>query len=292
MRKAALAVLSLFLTVVSAAGQQRSGARVVERGSRLRPDAAIKVFLPVGSIRVVGWDRDSLAVRATVAAGSDFFFGGGEQGAKFGVEDRPGGPPAGPTELLISVPKRSHVSIRSVSATIDGRDVSGWFYSVSGRISLGGTASILEVESLTGPVELESRATWVRARTGRARLTVGGAVQDLSASSVSGPITITTTALERARFGSVSGDIRYAGQAIGNAVLDIDNHSGTIELALSPRESMTLDLVSVRGAIANEIGATRASAVGDGSSLNLRLGSGEARLSARSFRGRIWIHPR
>jgi hypothetical protein len=271
---------------------QRQGPHQLERGLRILPDAPIKVFLPTGSVRVIGWDKDSLAVRAMVAPGADFFFGGGDRGVKLGVEDKPNGPPAGPTDLVMSVPTKSHLSIKVVTAAVDGRDVSGWFYSVSGRIELKGSASTLEVESLSGPVVLDVKAGWVRARTGRGALTIGGEVQDLNATSVSGPIVITTGGLERARFGSVSGDIRYAGQAIGNAVLDLDDHSGTIELSLGPRESMTLDLVSVQGSIANQMGATRASAVGDGSSLTLRLGAGGARLSARSFRGRIWVHPR
>jgi hypothetical protein len=190
---AALAALTLLLVSSPALSQER-----IERRMALDPDASIKAFIPAGSVRVIGWDRDSLVVTGTVAKGARFSFGGGRRGVKFEVGNGSNGgrrDDAPLSRLTVYLPRGSQLSLKSASADIDGTDVSGWFYTVGGRITLRGVASAIEAEAMGGDVTLAVSAPWVRARTGSGAIRLGGRVQDAAASSISGRVEIASAGL-------------------------------------------------------------------------------------------------
>ena len=65
-----------------------AGQVAVDRRIAIAPDASIRVFNLVGSIRVTGWERDSLVVTGQLPAnaGKFFYFGGSNRAAKLGVD--------------------------------------------------------------------------------------------------------------------------------------------------------------------------------------------------------------
>jgi len=140
MRREAIALLIGFAAITPASAQLP-----VLRARSLDATAAVKIFNPAGSIRLVGWDRDSIVVRGRIARRQRFFFGGSASGVKLGVDDAVTGD-SPPSELVVYLPRASRVSIKSASADITGTDVSGWFASVSGSIRLAGTTASIEAE--------------------------------------------------------------------------------------------------------------------------------------------------
>ena len=76
------------------AGGKGTGARVaVDRRSAIASDASIRFGGAISSLRIVGWDRDSLVITGTVPAGWRFdggvaagTLGGPGRGAKFFIE--------------------------------------------------------------------------------------------------------------------------------------------------------------------------------------------------------------
>jgi len=54
--------------LVSAAPLQAQ--RKVSAGYATTPDVSVRLFASVGSVHVIGWDRDSVELVGTVAAGS------------------------------------------------------------------------------------------------------------------------------------------------------------------------------------------------------------------------------
>ena len=293
------ATLALLLCAASAAvlpqGNVPSGAVATPsslpllRARAFDATGSVKMFLSAGTVRLVGWDHDSIVVRGRVARGEHFYFSGGGRALKLGFLDHMGDEAPLPSALVVYVPRRSTVSVKSVSADISGSDVSGWFYSVSGAIHLSGASSSVEAEALGGDVTLDVSAPWIRARTGRGRLLVRGAPQDADLSTISGSLDIASPAIMRGRGASVSGDIRYAGAPPAGALFDFSNHSGSVDLLLPGAVSGLFDLSTITGDIENGLTQVRpvADARSRGRSLRLSLGGGGSRFTVRTFKGAI-----
>ncbi|HTA73109.1 MAG TPA: hypothetical protein VK733_02500 [Gemmatimonadaceae bacterium] len=258
----------------------------IERRQALTPGAGVKIFVPAGRVHLVGWDKDTVLLRGTVARGSTFHYGAFHGGVKVSVD-----PDSGSATLDVYVPRSSLVSIKAVSADIEATDVSGWFYGVSSRIHLGGTVRDLEAESISGEVNIAVTAPWVRARTGQGRLTLGGQVADVSASTVNGAVDVSTAGLERARVSTVNGDVRFVGDAGTVGLVDIDDYAGAVDLALTSTLGGQCDVTTVLGTIVSDIPAVRpiAGASGRGQQLSLVVGHGSARITVRTFKGSVRV---
>ncbi|HET7585867.1 MAG TPA: hypothetical protein VFK13_13205 [Gemmatimonadaceae bacterium] len=253
----------------------------------VEPTAAFKIFDPAGTIRLVGWDRDSLLVRGRIGAGSRFFSGITARGGKFGVEPTDGGDPS-PSELVVYVPRHGQLSVKSASADIRGQDVSGWFYSVSGTISLSGVSTSIEVESMNGNVSLDVTAPWVRARTGDGHLLLRGGAQDVDAATIGGTLDVATPSVLRGRFASVTGDIHYVGAPPAGGIFEFSNHSGAVDFLLPPRAGGVYELSTVSGDIVNGYTQVRpATQPRGGRSLRLDLGPDGGHVTVRTFKGPI-----
>ncbi|HET7552769.1 MAG TPA: hypothetical protein VFK04_15860 [Gemmatimonadaceae bacterium] len=259
------------------------------RARALGPTASVKIFDPAGSVRVVAWDHDSIVVRGRVPPAERFFFAGSARGVKLGVEDRVDGKDSAPCDLVIYLPRHSQLSVKTASASITGTDVSGWFYSVSGTIHLSGVATSIEAETMGGDLVLDVNSPWVRARTGDGRLLVRGTPQDADASTIAGTLDIATSTIQRGRFASVTGDIRYRGAPAVGGIFEFSNHSGGVDILLPREAGGVLDLSTVVGQIENGYTQLRpvADVNGRGRSLHLELERDGGHITVRTFRGTI-----
>ena len=288
------AALAIAAGACGTADAQAAATLPLIRARPLAAGAPVKVFFPSGRIRIETWNRDSIEVRGRIPRVEQFYLGGDRNGVKLGVEDHPDGSDVRPGDIVLRVPRGSQLSVKTVSAAITGRDVSGWFYSVSGVIRLSGTATSVEAESMAGDVYLDVSVPWERARTGGGRLVVTGAPADLDAATVRGALDVQSAAVMRGRFASVEGDIRYAGVPSTDGVFEFSNHSGAVELVLPRAVSTTLELSTITGTIENGFTPVRAAAGagGHGGTLRMQLGAGGSRMTVRTFRGTIRLQPR
>jgi len=300
LRLGALAAV-LLLGLAGVAGAQQ---RVQHRVPVAR-DVAIRIWLPAGSVRLIGWDRDSLAIDGDIAAGEKFIFGGGGtalklsvgapmSSVKLGVEDLPPGQASRPSNITAYIPRNARVNVRTVSASIDATDASGWFNSVSGNIRLTGEAQEIQAETMEGTIDLAVTAPWIRTRTASGALTVAGRVEDLGAATVSGNLTVTTQGLARAKLESMTGTIQMAAQPADEAVIDIDNHSGTVDLWLARAFAGDFDLTSVAGTITNDFSKHRPvpGRKDLGQTLVFATDTTGPRLVVRTFKGPILVRRR
>ena len=285
----AAAAATLALSPLLVAGTARAQVPV-SRGARVNADVGMKISVPAGSIRLIGWDRDSLHVEGTIGKGDAFYFGGAGSGAKFGVEE-PVGRAAYPAQLTAYVPRGARVSVRTISASIDANDVSGWFNTVGGDLRLSGRAAEVQAEAIDGSITLAVTAPYVRARTGSGTLSAGGQVEDLIASTVSGPLTATATGLGRARLESVTGAIVLDASIERAASIAVDNHSGSVELRLPSDVAADFDLTSVAGTISNRFDKRPATTgrQGRGQELTFYTDPKGARVVVHTFKGPILL---
>src|SRR5262249_34780690 len=130
------------LGVTSAVAQDAELPVLTARG--VSPTFSMNVWNPAGHVKLVAWDHDSLVVRGRIDPSQKYFFGGNSDGAKLGyltagkpgVESRQPGADAKACDFVILFPRRGKVSIKTASGDIEGTDVSGSFYTVSGAIRL------------------------------------------------------------------------------------------------------------------------------------------------------------
>src|SRR5439155_24235893 len=210
------------MQAVPVAGQQR-----IDRRVGLAPDASIRVVNLVGSIKVIGWDKDSLVVTGTLPAGAGkfFYFGAGSRAAKLGVEV-PEGPLAGErSDLAVYVPARAKLWIKAATADIEINEFRGGLdlYSVSGSIRVTGNPQQVNAESMDGAIEIDAATPFARVKTASGNITLTGSADDVSATTVGGLILIQDEVFQRGRFESVTGDIRYAGAIPRGASLTMES---------------------------------------------------------------------
>lgn len=260
------------------------------RARHAAPRLQLKVVNLAGSVRLVGWDKDSIVVRGHVARIENFYFGGRDSSMKFGIEDRGDGRALGRGDLVVYLPKGTQVSVKTVEGDIIASDMSGWFYTVSGNVRLSGTASTIEVQSMSGNVDLNVVTPWVHARTGDGNLLVRGEPQDVDASTIGGTLSIASSTIVRGQFGSVAGNVQYAGSPVAGAIFDFSNHSGAIEFLLARSVSGVFSLSSIVGTIENGFTQVRPIATTP-QSIRVSLGRGGAQVAARTFKGAIRLRP-
>jgi DUF4097 and DUF4098 domain-containing protein YvlB len=279
---AAIAALGLAgkLPAQAPAGARRLAARAVE------PTVAVKAWNPAGSIRFVGWDKDSLVVRGGLGHAARLMLDGSGAAVKLRVEGHGSSQDAPPSHLVVYVPRRGTVSAKTVTGDIVADAVGGWFYTVSGSMWLSGHATSIEAESMSGGLDIDVSAAWIKARTGAGRLLLRGEPQSVDASTITGALSIATSSLLRGEFASVSGDIDYIGTPAPGAIVEFSDHSGAVELGLPADASAALALSTIAGHIENGFPGIRPTGWTP-RSMTLDLGRGEARVTVRTFRGPI-----
>ena len=272
---------------VSASGL---GAQKMDRGIRLNADGSIRIYNSVGSVRVIGWNRDSLAVRGSLGEGNTLHFGGDPRGAKMFVEGRDERNPA-PVALEVMVPSKAKVWVKTVSADIDVSGVTGSLdlYVVGGKINVKGNPADINAEAIDGPITIVGSPGWLRAKSASGDVTLNGSSSDVALSTVSGMITASGTAFEKAKFESVTGSIRFAGGFRPGGLANFDSHSGAIEIGLVTKMPADFDVVSIAGAISNKLTSSKPmkGRYGRGSELSTSHAGGGTRITVRSFKGPI-----
>jgi hypothetical protein len=265
-------------------------------GIRVSPTIPLKIYNPAGSVRVLAWDHDSVSVHGAVRP-KGYFFGRNVGALKFGVnefmfgvEEPRGADTAKAAHFTVYVPRQSQVAVKTATASIDATDVGGLFYTVSGPIQVRGSAATIDVESMTGNVDVNANASWLRARTSQGRLLIRGGVQDVDASTVDGALDVATSWIFRGRFQSVNGDIRFAGTPLKAALFEFSNHAGAVDFVLGRETSSVFELSSVSGPIENGYADLRPVSATP-HSMRLRVGTGDSQVTVRTFKGPIRLRP-
>ena len=285
MRRSIGALFAVLLTQAPARAQGRAPSPIL--GARQAADTAnLKMFLVDGSLTLVGWDRDSLVVRGRLRRDDRFYLAGHGSAFKLGVESRNAGRDASPCDLVVYLPRRARVSVKTVTANVAATDVSGWFYSVSGSLRLSGGSTSLDAQTMSGDLDVAVTSPWVRARTGSGHLLLRGSPQDVDVATVSGALDFAATGVLRAQVVSVTGDIHYVGAPARGSIADFSNHSGSVDFTLPRSVSGVFTLSSVTGPIENAFRQVRP-AGSPPQELHLTLGRGDSQVTVRTFKGPI-----
>lgn len=265
----------------------------VNRGFAIDADAAIRIQMSAGELRVTGWDRDSVAIVGAIPPGGGTWYGGGRgRAAKLGVESRdPSGSGPGAT-LDVRLPRGARLWIKTVSATVHVDGVVGEvdIVSVSGALGVLGTPRVASLESIDGDLTVSGASGVVRARTGGGDITVRGPAGDVTVASVGGTIDVAVDRLDRGRLESVTGVVRFAGNLAPGGALEAESHSADVTVRLVGEVDAEFTLASVAGVVNNRLSPKAgASSAPRGKPLVFLVGEGGAQVSARSFKGTVTV---
>lgn len=296
MNKLSCALLGVIaLSVFAGAGEAQVK---IERGLHLEADGSIRISNLVGSVRVTGWDRDSVSLRGSVPKGDKLFMGGSPRGMKAFIEPLNDRNPQ-PSALELMVPARAKVWVKTATADIEVTGISGELdlYVVGGRIRVSGKPTELNAEAIDGDIEVNGKPGWLRAKSASGNVTFNGSSGDVSISTVSGGITVNSVPtegggkFERAKIETVTGPIHFNADIEKGAAIDFDTHSGSIDIGIPRRTGADFDVAAIAGTITNELnyGKPVKGRYGRGSELITTNASGGARLTIRSFKGSVTL---
>ena len=286
-----LALVSLAALLLPATGRAQSP---THHGRAIAPAAAVRIFNLAGTVRVTGWNRDSIDVTAVVPEGAGrLMFGGGSGGVKLGID-----PPAGVTNypgslIEVKISSRARVWIKTESAEIlvSGLTTSVDVSSVSGRIVISGDLSQVSAESIDGGIDAQVTADLVRLKSASGTIILRGAAADASLSTVSGAATAVISGWERGRMETVTGRLTFESALRPGGNYTLESHSGDIEIRLPPAIDGTLDLSALEGKIVSQLpqGRVRSANKGRGEAMSYSGGTAGAELVARTFKGTISV---
>ena len=282
-------------------GKSAPARQTIERRAPIARDASIRVAGAISSLKIIGWDHDSLAITGSAPADARFDGGVGastptspSRGAKFYLETYNG--LFGGGNLELRVPHGARVWAKSGSATIEVTGVTGALdlNVVGGSVVVSSRPRELNIEAMDGDVRVMAGADWLRVKTATGAIEVRAGSEDAGLSTVSGPIRVFEGRYDRGKFETVTGDITYRGDFGFRGSMDITTHSGRVELQLPPRPDLELDAATVTGSIDNAVTSTRpiTGREGRGMELGFSSGNGNTRVVVRSFKGNIALKPR
>lgn len=259
----------------------------VDRRLPLDPAAPFKFFVSSGTVRVIGWDIDSVVVTGTISAKSQFYFGGGRQGAKGGVE---GDGVEAMADLTVRVPRRARLWVRGGEADVSVEGTSGPLDcgSASGSVRIQTTASEVIAETMGGDLVVQSSADYLRLKTATGRVEWTGRAEDAAIATVSGRVTVRGGGMtRRGRIETVTGDVRYEGGLGAGGALAIDTHAGHVDLVLPKGTNAT---VLVSAAVSDMFGIRSTSDPSKSPSQTVTEVGGAtsgATITVRTFKGRV-----
>jgi hypothetical protein len=283
--RAVSSIIGVLLATATANAQTK-----VNRGLPLDATGAVRVYNLVGSVRITGWKNDSVAVRGSLPKWGVLHMGGGRGGIKIFVEGADERNP-GPANIEVMVPMRAKVWVKTATASIDVSGVSGSLdlYVVGGDITVKGNPADVNAEAIDGSITISGSPAWVRAKSASGNVSINGSSSDVTCSTVSGKIDVDGTKFEKAKFESVTGNIRFAGSFERGGLVNFDTHSGSIEIGMPAGSPADLDVVSIAGSIVNKLTSSKPlpGRYGRGSELSTSSGEGGTRVVVRSFKGPV-----
>src|SRR5712691_5629971 len=288
--------LALWLALL--AGRATAQTRMEQRWP-LDSGGSVRVASPFGSIRILGWDADSVAVSARFARRAGRFSAAGDAHVRKLAMDTA----AGVAELEVHVPRGATVWVRSATASIavEGLDGTLDLSSQGGSIRVVGTPRDVTAETMDGAVELAGGTARARVKTVSGDILLRGASQDLGASTLTGRIVVRAagwqrggTGVQRGKFESVTGPVRFEGELGRGGVVEVESQSGTIEVRVPASAVADFDVLTIGGTITNHLGDAhpKPRAAGTGQELRFSTGAGGAQVTARSFKGSILLQPK
>jgi Putative adhesin len=289
--RVALAVLLVLAANAGALQAQRK----VWAAYPATPEVSVRLFASVGAVHVIGWDRDSVEVMGAVASGSKVALNAPQTGAAKGLKlfiEAPTEQSGHEGALTMHVPRGARVWLKTGSAELTVTDVTGGLdlNVVGGSITVHGSPRELRAESMDGAVTIDGVPEWMRVKTATGDIALRGG-QDIGASTISGTIDARGGEADHLKLETTTGAIRFALGLARGATVEMETHSGPVEIQLSRKGSVDIDAATVTGEISNGWSRMKPAVGSEGRGMTLVTSGAPlgGRITVRSFKGKISI---
>lgn len=278
--------------VLGVAGPALAGQPINERRDAAA-DGRVTIDNVSGSVTVIGWDTNAIEVTGTLGDGTkEFRFDVDGKRATIQVILPKRSRNIEETDLTVRVPKGSDLAIETVSAWIDVEGVEGEVdaAAVSGDVRVTGKPRSAHVKSVSGDAFVNATTTDMHVETVSGEIEAEGFTGEAEFATVSGDIIVRSPRVDAATITSVSGDVSFEAEAIGDGRFEFESHSGSIELTLPKDLSAELDLSTFSGDIEHgDFGSSssRVKRFGPAEEAHFTVGDGAARMKVSTFSGDI-----
>ena len=270
MRATCLVALLCSTSVIVASSAQAQ--KPVDVGLAVAPGTITHVRLQSGSVRLTGWDRDSVHVSGLLAPGETWAMRVDGDTVRLRAEGLPRGL-AAPSELDIFVPMSSALVVRAAAASLVVSDFTADVdvATAAGNLLVEKARAIVRAETMQGTLTVFGPSPRVEASTASGALLVSvpydtindvpsaRAIDDAALSAkpfgvvilrtVSGRITFDAAGVDSAMVHSVRGDVRVTAVPTAAGVLRVDSHAGRVVLGVESGAASRFDLRSLRGVV-------------------------------------------
>ena len=290
------------LLLAAAPGTARAqDERVSQIDTTLRLDraGAVDLSLVSGRIRVTGWDRPDVHIKASIEEGyldlsansSRITLEVDESGNDNRGRHRHGN--VGEAQYDVQVPRGARLILEAVSGDITARGSQGEIEatSVSGDVEVADGVRMVSVESVSGSAAASNINGNFRAETVSGDLRAETVSGNVEANSVSGEIRLTGIQSRDVRTETVSGDIVYVGSIEPSGRYSFESHSGTVRLSIPRGAGARFSVETFSGDLSTDFPVTVPPRSGRHEGrVDFTIGDGRASVTATTFSGRIVIN--
>jgi hypothetical protein len=263
----------------------------VNRVLATTPNGAVRIFMLSGSVRVVGWDRDSVEVTGTVGPGLHWGVGGAPGAVKIGTYDMGDENSQALSRLTVRVPMASQLWIKTTAAAVSVENFNGSLdvYTIDGPVQARGAGRQLRIETIRGSVDVAGGPQWLRVRTGAGDIDLRGGAQNVALVTVSGAIR-SDMRFARGRFETFSGSVSLTGSLAPGSHAEVDTHSGRAEMRLTGTPDAEFNLFTNSGTVHTSLaGAPTVRRTTGGTETRFTVNGGAAHATIRTFSGEIHL---
>jgi hypothetical protein len=285
-------------TALSASAQQRDRDRdrdrdgdytsIVDTVLPLGRNGAVDVHLLSGNINVTGWTRSEVKV-----------YGRTERGqirveaspSRIEIGDRMPRGRRGDTDLEISVPEGTRLTINGHSTDVSVRGVKGEveIATTNGDVEIDNATSRVAFESVSGDVQISRVQGDLRGEAMSGEVDVTDVTGEVDIETVSGDLTLRNVRSRYVRAESMSGSVNFEGRTESEGRYDFASHSGDVRLILPAALGATISVETFSGSIDSDFPITLQPGDRHGKQFQFQVGDGGARIDATSFSGGIYI---
>jgi DUF4097 and DUF4098 domain-containing protein YvlB len=253
----------------------------------------VDLSLVSGSIRVRGWDLPDVKIVASTETGV-LRFDATPSRLTLRVEpERERGTPRGDASYDVSVPRGTRLRLQAVSGNITASGSQGEISAttVGGAIDVSGGRRQVALESVSGSVRASQLSGELRAQSVSGNVRAENVSGRLEASTISGTIRLISPRANDVRVQTASADIVYAGRVATGGTYDFESHSGTIRLTVPRSSGAQFRLETFSGTVQTDFAAEARPTDRDRKDgrVEFTTGDGRARVTARTFNGRIIV---
>jgi DUF4097 and DUF4098 domain-containing protein YvlB len=290
MRKMLFVATAALLFVPAFACAQSEERQKIDTTFAFDKSGSVDLGLVSGDIVVTGWARNEVRIFATIEIG---YFESALSSSRVSITARSRRNRMGQSRIEISVPVGSVVRASSVSGDVSVRGTAGrtLVNSVSGDVEVRDAIDEIELHTVSGEIRADKLRGRVRANTVSGDIELNDIAGNFRGKSVSGSLTA-RGALDDLEFESLSGDVEFRGDFRGTGTFSANTHSGDLRLTLPENLAATLELKTFSGSMRTEFPLTLqpGESVGRRSrEMRTTINGGGARIRLGTFSGDITI---